>query len=204
MCWGAWCVAWSGGGLTLQQRSVPESCSLHSCLGNKDRLLCGCYTLKQSAKNVHRHARTHIYKKKDWNYHTKLQWHMNVPAQANTDCWLKNIWTDSGRFLSFYCRLQLHTRIQCIKALWIESLVKSSPVMFSLSRCMFTNLDFTSRYSLFANRWQTCYKKTGTHHKGLISFTPASHIPIQILLPCFTTPLSTGFLLCSLFQHLKL
>lgn len=43
----AWCVAWSGGELTLQQRSVPESCSLNSCLGNKDKLLCGCTILKK-------------------------------------------------------------------------------------------------------------------------------------------------------------
>lgn len=50
--WEALCVAWSGGALTLQQQSVsvPESCSLNSCLGNKDTLLCGCDIFKPMAR----------------------------------------------------------------------------------------------------------------------------------------------------------
>lgn len=66
LCCGAWCVVWSGGELTLQQRSVPESCSLNSCLGNKDKLLCGCNILKKADnENERRHAWTHIHKKEE-------------------------------------------------------------------------------------------------------------------------------------------
>lgn len=54
MCCKAWClcmcVAWSGGELTFQQRSVPESCSLNSCLGNKDKLSSGCTVLLKKKK----------------------------------------------------------------------------------------------------------------------------------------------------------
>ena len=40
LCCEAWCVAGSGGELTLQQSFMPESCSLNSRLGNKDKPLC--------------------------------------------------------------------------------------------------------------------------------------------------------------------
>lgn len=53
------CEALAGGALTLQQCSVPESCSLNSCLGNKDTLLCGCNIPFFKKENEHRHTRTH-------------------------------------------------------------------------------------------------------------------------------------------------
>lgn len=44
--------------------------SLYSCLGNKDKLLCGCNTRKKADnKNAQRHAWTHMYKKAETVMH---------------------------------------------------------------------------------------------------------------------------------------
>lgn len=164
-------MARSGGALTLQQQSVPESCSLNSCLGNKDTLLCGCDIFKPMAR-----------------MNTGIRGQREQLSDTST---YVNVWRVLilHSCISFCCRLQLHVRY--IVNLWIESVIK---LVLSCSVCLCSTCLHTSSECIFClPPGQRCAIKSlaDISHTGslLHLLSISAPLPHRVQVPW-------GFLLC--------
>lgn len=153
--------------------------SLYSCLGNKDKLLCGCNTWKKADnKNEQRHAWTHMYKKAETVMHKT---HREVITQNVLD--------------------PIETDLLCFSN-ESKALSRQAPSCSISGACLHT-WSCTSGYFVFATRSHTCYKKTGRHYRRfilhlLLVFLSKSFYPVHVVVLALAF-LSTLNFVCAMF-----